>query len=111
MIEPKKPTSKRCNKCGKRRAISKFGPSKRSKDGYDYSCRECVAEYRREYYAAHKEQSKAYRKKNAKKIRENAKRWREKNAEYHREYNRQYATDHKEEAHKRYLKFKNKKRR
>lgn len=37
--------TKVCNKCGRQLPLSNFHKQSKSKDGYTYACKECVAEY------------------------------------------------------------------
>jgi hypothetical protein len=41
------PSHKRCNKCGKSKPLSSFNVHPKNKDGRDWKCKECVAEYNR----------------------------------------------------------------
>lgn len=42
--------SKKCTKCGKVLPLSEFNKNKRTSDGYQCQCRECVAKYNKSYY-------------------------------------------------------------
>ena len=42
--------TKRCSKCGRTLPLSSFHKTRRSKDGYQWRCRECVAEYHHKQY-------------------------------------------------------------
>ena len=64
-------TMKYCSKCDTTKPIEQFSKSKRSADGYAYTCKACI----KEYQVANKEKLKAYQ----------------------REYQPQYKTEHKEE--------------
>jgi len=40
---------KKCTRCGKLKEKTQFHYNKRSKDGYDYSCKKCMNKYKRDY--------------------------------------------------------------
>lgn len=40
---------KKCKKCGLEKDISNFNNRKKSKDGLDYTCKECVSEFNKKY--------------------------------------------------------------
>ena len=63
-------TMKYCSKCDTTKPIEQFSKSKRSADGYAYTCKACI----KEYQIANKEKLKAYQ----------------------REYQPQYKTEHKD---------------
>ena len=64
-------TTKYCSKCVTTKPIEQFSRSKRSADGYSYTCKSCI----KEYQLANKEKLK----------------------EYQRNYQPQYKAEHKEE--------------
>ena len=40
---------KRCNKCDKDKSLNEFSETKRTKDGFQNWCKECVSIYDKEY--------------------------------------------------------------
>jgi hypothetical protein len=70
-------TTKYCSKCDTTKPIEQFSRSKRSADGYSYTCKSCI----KEYQLANKEKLK----------------------EYQRNYQPQYKAEHKTELNE-YLK-------
>lgn len=40
---------KKCKKCGLEKDVSNFNNRKKSKDGLDYTCKECVSEFNKKY--------------------------------------------------------------
>jgi hypothetical protein len=65
--------TKYCSKCDTTKPIEQFCKTKRSADGYAYTCKSCI----KEYQVANKEKLKAYQ----------------------REYQIQYKAEHKEELY------------
>ena len=51
---------KRCVKCGKRKAFSKFYKSTRTSDGLRSKCKQCIMEYGRNYRQIHRKQRKTF---------------------------------------------------
>lgn len=45
MEEPVKQNTKKCTKCGQEKALSEFGPDKKSKTGYRSQCLQCGRDY------------------------------------------------------------------
>lgn len=96
---------KTCTKCKVEKELSEFSKSKRSKDGFQSHCKDCVKEYHqnsREKIAEYQKQyqrgnraklyrkARQYRRDNCEKITEREKRYRRDNYEKIAEYQRQY---------------------
>ena len=81
--------AKKCTKCGRWLIAStvNFNKHKRGKYGVMAQCKECRAEYRRQYYQKHKDEEI-----------ENARQWRKNNLDKAVEYSRQYYEDNKDEV-------------
>jgi hypothetical protein len=47
--------TKQCSKCGKIKSINDFNIKKTTKDGYQYSCKECNKSYLKDHYSKNKE--------------------------------------------------------
>lgn len=77
--------TKKCNTCGKEKQISEYHRNPKTRDGYYTSCKDCCAEYQREY-----------RRKNKDKIRIDKKRYREENREKVLARKRKYAAENRE---------------
>jgi len=52
---------KRCTKCGRVKPLDEFYGNKKSKDGLEYSCKECYREAQVEYRKKNREKIRAYR--------------------------------------------------
>jgi hypothetical protein len=61
---------KTCSKCRVEKSVEEFGKNKRCTDGYQFSCRLCTSDAKKEYYAKNKER-----------VLNDTKRWYEKNKE------------------------------
>ena len=77
--------SKECNKCRVTKSLDNFYTSKKSKDGYNYNCKECANSY-----------SKNWRKRNPDRSKQAVKTWHVKNKEYFDNYLVNYRKDNKE---------------
>ena len=101
-----------CNKCGRELPVEQFSKRKRSKDGLQNTCKECVSQYQQEnkekiqqqkqqYYQETKEERlqymQQYRQENKEEIAEQRKQYYQKHKEEKRQYNKQYYQENKEE--------------
>jgi hypothetical protein len=55
---------KPCNKCRKEKPLSEFHQHPRNKDGRQYSCKECVSQYKAGYYVRNVDKIRRYRTEN-----------------------------------------------
>ena len=62
------PNTKKCKTCGKEKPLSEFGKSVQTKDGLNYTCRDCC-----------NKRAKAYREKNPKNKAASVKKWHDAN--------------------------------
>lgn len=98
----KKVLTKICSKCGEEKPATTeyFGKAKRNKDGLRGQCKDCMKEYRKQYYKKNKEEEKEshkqYYKENKEKIKEYKKQYREENKEEIKEYQNQWYQENKE---------------
>ena len=46
----RKPSEKKCSKCGIEKELSEFVKNKSKKDGLSYICKQCNIEYQKEWY-------------------------------------------------------------
>lgn len=86
--------TKICGKCKFEKPVLAFSKRTASRDGLQYKCQQCQAEYDAEYYAEHKEEKEKYHAK-----------YREKHKGEKAEYNAEYYDAHKEEELKRQAKY------
>lgn len=74
---------KKCNKCKKEKPLTEFSKFKKTKDGLQYQCKDCVKSYDKARYEANKDKIKAQRKAkyeaNKEEINAKNKAWREAN--------------------------------
>ena len=93
-------STKICSKCGRELPISKFSKRKSSKDGLQAYCKECKAEYRKQYYTEHKaeetEYQKQYKAEHKKECAEYQKQYRTEHKVESAKYQKQYRTEHNE---------------
>lgn len=101
--------AKLCTRCGKEKLLSEFHKRTASKDGLNYSCKECIAQQNKNQRLKDPEKMRAYKKdwrknqsqeykdkcaenhkrwrdKNKKKRCENSKKWRDENPDYLKNY-------------------------
>lgn len=92
--------TKYCNKCRKTKPISEFSKNKKSKDGLQTQCKECVCKYFKTYYNQNRkkflELSKKQRKQNYKAVLEYSKNYKKKHVEYTKQYAKRYRDENKE---------------
>lgn len=106
---------KKCSKCNIEKDLSQFNKNKRSKDNYNYSCKDCkklyynknkeiISENYKKYYEENKEilieRVKKYNKENKLKVSERKKTYYQKNKENVIKINKQYYQDNKEKIKK-----------
>ena len=92
---------KECSKCGEVKPLDGFNKRKDSKDGYQYSCKECRKQYRQDNKEQIKEYKKQYRQDNKEAISEYNKENYQDNREERLERKKQYNQEHKEERNER----------
>ena len=51
-----------CSKCGRVLPVEQFSKDKNRKDGFNNQCKECVAQYTKQYDREHKEERQQYNK-------------------------------------------------
>ena len=86
-----------CKKCNNEKDISFFNKKKTSKDGINYSCKECCKKYSQSYYLDNNENFKSYYIENKEIIKENTKNYKIKNKEYYKKYLLEYYNENKQE--------------
>jgi len=86
-----------CNKCKIEKDILLFNNKKNAKDGLNYSCKECVKKYSKNYYQDNIENYKTYYIDNKEIIKENIKEYKKKNKEYYKKYIEKYYLENKQE--------------
>jgi len=79
-------TTKVCGNCKVEKSCGDFYQFKRTKDGLQYSCKECCKKYKQE----NADKIREYRKENSEREKEINKKWRKENLDKTREYNKQY---------------------
>jgi hypothetical protein len=96
-------TEKKCSKCGEWKSLSDFSKDKKAKDGYQYKCKVCVKEYRKDNQEHILEYYRKWQKENNDKCIKRTRKWRKANPEYcnkwyqeNPEYHRQWAKDNPE---------------
>jgi hypothetical protein len=96
-----------CRTCKLSKELSEFGIYSKSKDGYCYSCKQCVALKTQKWRADNPEKRASYEELNKEKIREYGKSWRLKNKDYATERAREWRYNNKtrlDERKKKYYK-------
>jgi len=81
--------TKVCSKCKEEKPVEMFNKKKCGKDGLNSICKECVAEYSKQYYEQNKEQKKEYGKQNEERIKQYHAQNKEKIAEQEKQYYKQ----------------------
>jgi len=82
---------KKCGKCNEIKKINDFYVRKKSKDGYNNHCKDCINKRKREWELNNPEKVKNSYEKNKEKIIESRKNWALKNKEYIKNYKRKYS--------------------
>jgi hypothetical protein len=85
-----------CKKCNIEKDILLFNKKKNSKDGLNYSCKECCKNYSQSHYLNNVEKYKIYYIENKENIKEVNKNYKLKNKEYYRKYLENYYIENKE---------------
>lgn len=88
--------TKRCTRCGVDKPLEMFCKDKKTKDGLNFWCRECVKKYLESIKDKKSEMDKRYREKNKEKIREQQKKYREENKERISQKQKEYRENNKE---------------
>lgn len=88
--------TKRCTRCGVDKPLEMFCKDKKTKDGLNFWCRECVKKYLESIKDKKSEMDKQYREKNKEKIREQQKKYREENKERISQKQKEYRENNKE---------------
>jgi hypothetical protein len=55
------PSRKRCSKCGKSKPLSSFSVHPKNKDGRDWKCKECTAEYYERYASRQEKENPSWK--------------------------------------------------
>ena len=91
-----------CSKCGIAKPLTEeyFNKEKSNAEGYRKECKECRAEYKKQYRVKNREKivasKKEYYEKNKESIHEKTRQWREENKEHIKEYSKRYAQENRE---------------
>ena len=95
------PITKTCSKCGEVKPPKEFYKNKRHKDGLQYNCKMCQAEYGKKYRATHEEERREYRRRyretHKEERRKDAKKYRAVHKEERREYKERHREIHRDE--------------
>mgnify|MGYP001164606646 CR=1 FL=1 len=89
---------KKCSGCGQVKPFEKFGKDKNRKDGRDYRCKACRAEYSRQWREANPEYSRQHYESNRERHREHFRQWYRANREKRLKYKRQWRQDNPDKA-------------
>ena len=88
--------TKRCTRCGVEKPLEMFCKDKKTKDGLNFWCRECVKKYLESIKDKKSKMDKRYREKNKEKMSEYQKKYREENKERLSQKTREYREKNKE---------------
>lgn len=88
--------TKRCTRCGVEKPLEMFCKDKKTKDGLNFWCRECVKKYLESIKDKKREMDKRYREKNKEKMSEYQKKYRKENKERLSQKAKEYRENNKE---------------
>jgi hypothetical protein len=97
--------TKICGKCKIEKSIERFAKSSNRKDGYDYQCKDCTREWRKNHKEYIDRKRKEWHDAHPDKIKLAHKRWAKKNRDKILKHNKKIRAEHPERARKHHLKF------